>query len=507
MSRRDNGAWGRSDMPPPTYRSPSALEEGTAIPMARSILSTSMGPGSLVYLHGEPAVPVDTTGHSSLSNLEEDSDVDADPTEARMLQIHYESADALVQATSNFNKLVMMARKLYFIDSSIHLDLEVAISGLHMGQVRVDSRAWKDLYGSISEIWLTTLPTFSRDTRTIYLVSIGNELNAGQPIGIKVPSRVTIIDVKHCLARVLAQSDISSFKLWTLGRYSCEVSGTLTDGDSALDDYYYVDGLTVGSVRRELESEERAILAFCRLMVMHYGGCLLQSVLTRWSNRYEDIERSARRLFLIPEDAAILISARITTIHNEKVRIEPGLWTRVNKDIAEIWVTIRLAPPKYKFVTLSGVSPGLAPSLSVKVEEGAIIMDLKRALNRAYQDSPITEIQIYNSGDITADDTPVLEATYGYQAHCDACQHSKDFWWFHSFIRTYYAGPEHRCLDPMGLAEAAKHSSVPQPDWPQNLFRWTGTLFFSIISFPGIVLVAPCFGCYVYKQAEAEASK
>ncbi|KIM20095.1 hypothetical protein M408DRAFT_310387 [Serendipita vermifera MAFF 305830] len=435
-----------------------------------------------------------------------------------MITIHYENTTTLIRAVRSFevgiNHLLILqiltayviciikkdqeqvTRTVCFINPSVKLSFEVKVANVHTERVRIDPNVWGDIYHNVSELWVTVPRVDSVETRTISLSPISNAINEGQTVTIKVHSGATIKTVKHKFKQTLPQYENASLNIWIIGRYPCEVANRVSDDDLATRDQYHigVDSLSTPSVEQQPESGSRnpfrrdnALPSLSGLLVMHHSNPLINAVLTTWYNRYEDLEESARLAFSIDKNISIVIMARISTMHNQKARIEPRIWEKVNKDISEIWILTHTPPPTHKIVKLESVPHRKSPSLLVKVDEGATILDVKLALSRAYGSSPSHTIRIYGSDGAIQDDTWVLGSSYKYYALCAKCQNAKNFWWLRSSLTMYYAVPDHKCLDPMSKEESDLHDDSQQPHWIANALLWIWTIVWFPIYYPCVL--------------------
>ncbi|KIM23231.1 hypothetical protein M408DRAFT_332435 [Serendipita vermifera MAFF 305830] len=73
-----------------------------------------------------------------------------------------------------------------------------------------------------------------------------------------------------------------------------------------------------------------------RLVVMHLGD---RKLLTTLSPQLQDVKNDAIRLFYIPNDLDVRISAKHPLLGDEKAEIDPVVWPLVVNQISAIWVS------------------------------------------------------------------------------------------------------------------------------------------------------------------------
>ncbi|KIM29873.1 hypothetical protein M408DRAFT_328650 [Serendipita vermifera MAFF 305830] len=151
-----------------------------------------------------------------------------------------------------------------------------------------------------------------------------------------------------------------------------------------------------------------------QLSVNESGGVKLlklkyldRTVLTRNTEKFDDIERAARKMFKIKEDISITIAADIPSFDNERMEIDPDIWSAISGEVSIAWVTrqpdddagsIPSSITQAVFKELSELDPGTQtveyciseqtapsttttwPSRSVILRKNATIQDLKAAI-------------------------------------------------------------------------------------------------------------------------------
>lgn len=493
---------GASESSPPSYRSPSFFHLRTPTAQstqARSVTTDITNPASAI---GDFNAFTNRYGAEIPSKFTFD-DAGTHHGPARLIKIHHMGGSVLTYDTSWLQELEQAARGLYLIDNRSSIFISVMIPTIPNAQIRIDARAWNVIHKEISEVWLTVQPFDPIATHTILMEPIDSDVNDGQSVTINVHPEATIGDIKQVLSQKLPRYDPATLDIWTSGQYPCEVSNLLKNEHAASGSTYRISlrlsvnmslspsrGRVPGLNRRPIsafhdrgpvrslfqvledpsnpaeisapdpEAASAANPNLSRLLIMHYGD---DDVLTECVDKYGDIVSLARQLFPIVENSLVFIEASIASLGTHRSRIDPRVWADLSKDISEVWITTETGLPRCRVITLSSIPDRHSPSLWMKVEEGARILDIKAALTRAYPLSPILTIQIMGPTKLLlGDNHPATENWYEYRASCTTCRQSR---WRDSEDEEgrFYAIPEHLCLDPMDATEAMEHGTRPKP--------------------------------------------
>jgi len=74
-----------------------------------------------------------------------------------------------------------------------------------------------------------------------------------------------------------------------------------------------------------------------------------QKFLTKVPSDYEELERTARRLFGIPESEKLIMATEIRSTSYSRLDIDPKTWPIIKDSVAAVWIRKSLTntPPPY----------------------------------------------------------------------------------------------------------------------------------------------------------------
>lgn len=148
-----------------------------------------------------------------------------------------------------------------------------------------------------------------------------------------------------------------------------------------------------------------------------------RTALTQLSSRFEEIERSTRRIFDVDNSAAISISADIPSFDNERMIIDPTIWKMVYKDISEVWITLLPGRKRRSSPTadMRTVEVHIANRYSkthnfhVKIARDATIGDLKHAITKRKPKYQVADLVPQTTLEGAAADSDVLDDALAYR--------------------------------------------------------------------------------------------